>query len=533
MAIDETTPILQNRTEYKSRGLGKLAIATALFGVFLANIDDSFVTAIYGEIASQFQHLQDGSWLLAGYNLGYCAALPVHGRLGDIYGRKTPLLAAYAVFGFGLAVSGSAFSLWQVIIGRVITGIGSSGMVGLISIVITDTSTLEQVAVLRSYVTVVAIAGYSLGAPLGGILADLVGWRMSFAGQVPIVLICLLIVTREIPSPPPPQDEETTVQGETSNSNDDANGEPSSKPTTKPGIQNFDIPGLITFLTTIITFLFLNLASQKLPITHPLVLTIAAISIISATLFFLIETIWSPSPLIPLTQIWRNGVAPFCLGQVSLFIALVGLVAQIPSFFIRTQSTTNTQAAAHLIPLTIGCAVGGLLSGQIINRTHRYKPLSLFSVSLNTLSHLLIFVTWRHGASTTSSLVVFITGLAHGLVISTQFIGMSARVEKSMVASSVSAYYLCQELGTIGGACLGGAVEGGVFRQLLQKNGLGSEVVKGVLNDTRFAARLSMEVQRVVADCYLYAFRFIPVLSTCSCAVALIFIVSQKEKKLR
>ena len=31
-----------------------------------------------------------------------------------------------------------------------------------------------------------------------------------------------------------------------------------------------------------------------------------------------------------------------------------------------------------------------------------------------------------------------------------------------------------------------------------------------MLNDTRFAARLSMEVQRVVADCYLYAFRFIP-----------------------
>lgn len=50
-------------------------------GVFLANIDDSFVTAIYGEIASRFQHLQDGPWLLAGYNLGYCAALPVVSHL--------------------------------------------------------------------------------------------------------------------------------------------------------------------------------------------------------------------------------------------------------------------------------------------------------------------------------------------------------------------------------------------------------------------------------------------------------------------
>ena len=358
-------------------------------------------------------------------------------------------------------------------------------MVGLISIVITgmlihfkyrldskltalDTSTLEQVAVLRSYVTVVAIAGYSLGAPLGGILADVVGWRMSFVGQVPIVLICLLTVTRDIPSSTPPQDEEATAQDETRNSNGTER---------ERGLRNFDLPGLIIFLTTIVTFLlFLNLAGQKLPFTHPLALTIVTISIASAMLFFVVETIWSPNPLIPLSQIWENGVAPFCLGQVFLFIALVGLVAQIPSFFIRTQSTTNTQAAAHLIPLTIGCAVGGLLSGQIINRTHRYKPLSLFSISLNTLSHLLILFTWRHGANTTSSLMIFITGLAHGLVISTQFVGMSARVDKTMVASSVSVYYLCQNLGMIGGACLGGAVEVGVFSQLLRKNGLASDV---------------------------------------------------------
>lgn len=45
-----------------------------------------------------------------------------------------------------------------------------------------------------------------------------------------------------------------------------------------------------------------------------------------------------------------------------------------------------------------------------------------------------------------------------------------------MVASSVSAYYLCQELGMIGGACLDGAVEGGVFSHLLRKNGLKSDV---------------------------------------------------------
>lgn len=36
------------------------------------------------------------------------------------------------------------------------------------------------------------------------------------------------------------------------------------------------------------------------------------------------------------------------------------------------------------------------------------------------------------------------------------------------------------------------------------------QVVKGVLNDNRFAVRLPVEIQRVVVDYYLYAFRSIP-----------------------
>lgn len=42
---------------------------------------------------------------------------------------------------------------------------------------VADTSTHGQTALLRSYVNVAATSGRSLGAPLGGLLADCVGWR--------------------------------------------------------------------------------------------------------------------------------------------------------------------------------------------------------------------------------------------------------------------------------------------------------------------------------------------------------------------
>ena len=46
-------------------------------GVFLASADDSFLTATYSTIASDFGRHSDAAWLLMAYNIGCCYALPV------------------------------------------------------------------------------------------------------------------------------------------------------------------------------------------------------------------------------------------------------------------------------------------------------------------------------------------------------------------------------------------------------------------------------------------------------------------------
>lgn len=67
--------------------------------------------------------------------------------------------------------------MWQVVLGRILTGTGTSGMTVLVSILITDLLPLRDVAQWRAFVNVVATAGRSIGGPLGGWLADVVGWR--------------------------------------------------------------------------------------------------------------------------------------------------------------------------------------------------------------------------------------------------------------------------------------------------------------------------------------------------------------------
>ena len=67
--------------------------------------------------------------------------------------------------------------MWQVIVGRVLTGTGTSGMTVLVSILITDLLPIRDVAQWRAFVNVVSTLGRSIGGPLGGWLADVVGWR--------------------------------------------------------------------------------------------------------------------------------------------------------------------------------------------------------------------------------------------------------------------------------------------------------------------------------------------------------------------
>jgi len=90
--------------------------------------------------------------------------------------------------------SGLGQTLPQVIVGRLIAGVGGAGINCLVSIVIAGTYSsliagytsvkidedlvpIREVATWRSYVNIAATSGRSLGGPIGGYLTDTVGWR--------------------------------------------------------------------------------------------------------------------------------------------------------------------------------------------------------------------------------------------------------------------------------------------------------------------------------------------------------------------
>lgn len=63
------------------------------------------------------------------------------------------------------------------IIARAIGGIGGGGMNSVVSILLTDLVPLRERGLWQGYINIIFALGTSTGAPLGGLLADSVGWR--------------------------------------------------------------------------------------------------------------------------------------------------------------------------------------------------------------------------------------------------------------------------------------------------------------------------------------------------------------------
>jgi DHA2 family methylenomycin A resistance protein-like MFS transporter len=104
-------------------GLELMITATALPSILL----DLAVTDELGKPA--FAELRHASWIVNGYLLAYVVAMPLAGRLADVWGARRLFLGALVVFIVGSLVAGRGQSIDELIAGRIVQGIGGGVLV--------------------------------------------------------------------------------------------------------------------------------------------------------------------------------------------------------------------------------------------------------------------------------------------------------------------------------------------------------------------------------------------------------------------
>ncbi|MEA2843876.1 MAG: hypothetical protein QOJ69_1547 [Actinomycetota bacterium] len=144
-------------------------------------------------------------WIVDSYALVFAALLLPAGALGDRFGRKRALIFGLLVFTTGSVIGGLGTGATQVVVGRVITGIGAAFvMPATLSLLTTIFPPQERRKAIATWAGF-AGAGGALGPILSGALLEHYWWGAVFLVNLPIVAVVVAAVALFSPTSKDPQ----------------------------------------------------------------------------------------------------------------------------------------------------------------------------------------------------------------------------------------------------------------------------------------------------------------------------------------
>src|SRR3954451_23303594 len=166
-------------------GLVLLIIAGAQLMVVL---DGTIVNIALPSMGHYFNKSQtDMTWALNAYTLAFGGMLLLGGRSGDILGRRRMFMVGLTLFTIGSFSAGLATNFTELLIGRVVQGLGGAiSAPTALSLIANEFE--EGPARTRAFGVYAAVsgAGAALGLLLGGILTNYFTWRWVLFVNVPI-----------------------------------------------------------------------------------------------------------------------------------------------------------------------------------------------------------------------------------------------------------------------------------------------------------------------------------------------------------
>jgi EmrB/QacA subfamily drug resistance transporter len=416
-----------------------LILGAVLISLFLAALDQTIVATALPAIVRNFNGIDLVSWVSTGYLLASTAMIPIYGKLSDMYGRKPILLWGIVVFLFGSALCGIAGSMIQLIIFRVVQGVGAAAITSTAFATPADLFVpADRPRYMGLFGAVFGLASV-IGPFLGGVLTDQISWHWVFYVNVPLGLIALAFIIVKMPQ-------------------------------MASGLRaRIDWLGTLLLIGAVVPIMLgLTLDKTSYSWFSPLIIGLFTVGIISTILFLVIE-LRVPSPVISL-DLFRNRT--FTVGVIASILsgsAMFGAVLFLSLFLVNVLGLTATEAGIVQIPLMAGFVLSSNVSAQLVQRSGRYKPfivggfvvmsIGFAAMSWITQSTGVYDVAWR----------VFLVGLGLGPAMPLLSLAMQNAAKPHQIGAVTANRQFFQQLGqAVGGAVFGVVLTTTLTAQLQQ-----------------------------------------------------------------
>lgn len=419
------------------RGIITLA---AMLGMFLAAIDQTAVGTAMPSITRALGGLALYSWVFAAYQLAFVVTTPVFGRLADLYGRKRIYITGILWFVGASVLCGVSRSMDQLVLFRLLQGIGGGAVLPIALTIVADLYPVEQRLRIQGVFSSVWGLAAIAGPLLGGALADHASWRWIFFLNVPAGLVATAIIMASFTDPATPR------------------------------AGRIDYAG-ISLLTgaAVVLLLLLLWGGQAFPWRSLATGGFAALLVVLAVLFIQVE-LRTPQPFLPLSLFEDRVMTVGTVGGFLIGASMFSAVVYIPLFVQGVIGTSATTAGIVLMPFTVCWTFGSIAGGRLALRWG-YRPVTATGMALLVGGFALLTGLTAQASVADVVTPMVVLGVGMGLTATMFMIAMQSVVSRALRGIATSVSIFSRNIGSAIGISLQGAVLIGVLTARLQALG--------------------------------------------------------------
>jgi EmrB/QacA subfamily drug resistance transporter len=378
----------------------KVAIVVVL-GSLMSILDTTIVNVALQTLHTQLHSpLSDIQWVITGYLLALAVVIPLSGWSSRRFGAKNMYLMSIVLFTAGSALCGLATSTTELVVFRVLQGIGGGMIMPVGQMILADAAGPKRMGRVLAVTGVPTLLGPILGPTIGGLLIDTTSWRWIFYVNVPIGVIATVLAVRMLPAP---------------------------KRAAAP--PRLDVPGLL-MLATGLPLLTYGLAeigvtggfsSPKVSVT-----IIAGVVLIAA---FIWHALRVPAPLLDLKLFRRDTYAAAAAAMFFLGAALFGVMILLPLYFQNIRGESVLDTGLLLGPQGIGMAMVMPIVGRMADRIGG-GPLTIFGVIVASLAGIPFGLIGAHTSLVAIGFEQLVRGVGIGFAFMPAFIAAFAALQR-------------------------------------------------------------------------------------------------------
>ena len=173
-------------------------LVALMLAIFLGALDQTIVAVSMPAISAQFKDVSQLAWVISGYMVAMTVAVPIYGKLGDLYGRRRLMLFGMGLFTLASLFCGVAQNMEQLVLARIIQGIGAGGMISVSQAIIGDIVPPRERGRYQGYFSGMYALASVAGPVLGGFMTQYLSWRWVFWINLPLGLVSWWIASRTL-----------------------------------------------------------------------------------------------------------------------------------------------------------------------------------------------------------------------------------------------------------------------------------------------------------------------------------------------